>query len=99
MGWEYRLVGAPDPIVTANLRWLSGYRHPRHELPGLAVAFRAAFAEPVPLLAGAEAVGDPIAVLPVLFHLLWRHDLTADLSVPLHPCSSVTTAVAGLVAV
>jgi hypothetical protein len=27
VGWEYRLVGAPDPIATANLRWLSGYRH------------------------------------------------------------------------
>jgi hypothetical protein len=50
-------------------------------------------------MTGAEAVGDPIAVLPVLFHLLWRHDLTTDLSVPLHPCASVTTAVTDLVAV
>ena len=33
VGWNYRLVGAPDPIVTANLRWLAGYRHPRHDLP------------------------------------------------------------------
>jgi hypothetical protein len=30
-------------------------------------------------------VGDPIVVLPVLFHLLWRHDLITDLSLPLHP--------------
>jgi hypothetical protein len=93
-GWEYRLVGAPDAIATANLRWLAGYRHPRHNLPGPAGALRAAFAEPAPLLAGAEAVGDPIAVLPVLFHLLWRHELVTDLSVPLHPCAAVTTAVA-----
>jgi len=64
----------------------------------LAAALRVAFAGPVPLLAGAEAVGDPIAVLPVLFHLLWRHDLVADLSVPLHSCTSVTTAVTGPVA-
>jgi hypothetical protein len=64
----------------------------------LAEALRAAFAEPVPLLAGAEAVGDPIAVLPVLFHLLWRQDLAADLSMPLHPLTTVTTAVTGLVA-
>ena len=33
VGWNYRLVGVPDPIVTANLRWLAGYRHPRHDLP------------------------------------------------------------------
>jgi hypothetical protein len=28
VGWEYRLVGAADEIVTANVRWLAGYRHP-----------------------------------------------------------------------
>ena len=28
-GWEYRLAGAADPVVTANLPWLAGYRHPR----------------------------------------------------------------------
>lgn len=90
VGWEYRLVGAPEPISTANLRWLAGYRHPRHGMPGLAEALLVAFAEPVPLLAGVEAVGDPIAVLPVLFHLLWRQDLVVDLSVPLHPFVTVT---------
>ncbi|MFJ8580047.1 TnsA-like heteromeric transposase endonuclease subunit [Micromonospora sp. NPDC093277] len=31
LDWEYRLVGAPDAIVTANLRWLAGYRHPRED--------------------------------------------------------------------
>jgi hypothetical protein len=30
-------------------------------------------------------VGDPIAVLPTLFHLLWRRDLTVDISNILHP--------------
>ena len=49
---------------------------------------------PTLLMAGAEAVGDPIAVLPVLFHLLWRHDLTTDLSVPLHPDAIVTSVAA-----
>jgi hypothetical protein len=31
------------------------------------------------LLEGARRVGDQIAVLPVLFHLLWRRVLTTDL--------------------
>jgi hypothetical protein len=93
LGWEYRLVGAPDAIRTANLRWLAGYRHPRHGIPGLAGALRVVFAEAAPLLVGAEAVGDPIAVLPVLFHLLWRQDLVVDLSAPLHPSTTVATAV------
>jgi hypothetical protein len=34
-------------------------------------------------MAGAEVVGDPIGVLPVLFHLMWRHELAADLSLVL----------------
>jgi hypothetical protein len=28
---------------------------------------------------GVDSVGDPLGVLPVLFHLLWRHDLETDL--------------------
>jgi hypothetical protein len=40
-------------------------------------------AAPAPLMAGAGAAGDPIATLPVLFHLLWTGELAADLSVPL----------------
>jgi hypothetical protein len=28
---------------------------------------------------GAAAAGDPLGVLPVLFHLLWRQELAADL--------------------
>jgi hypothetical protein len=91
-GWEYRLAGAPDPVATANLRWLSGYRHPRYRIPAAAAALRAAFAAPVPLMDGAEAAGDPVAVLPVLYHLLWRHELAADLSVALHPATPVTLA-------
>ena len=28
-GWEFRREGAIDPVVRANVRWLSRYRHPR----------------------------------------------------------------------
>ena len=93
LGWEYRLAGTPDAITTANVRWLAGYRHPRHNIAGLSEALRAAFCGPAPLMAGAESVGDPIAVLPVLFHLLWRRELVVDLSVPLHQAAIVITAV------
>lgn len=89
VGWEYQLVGATDAIVTANVRWLAGYRHPRHQVGAVAELLREAFAPGVELMAGAEAVGDPLAVLPVLFHLMWRQDLVADLSTPLHAGTSV----------
>jgi hypothetical protein len=32
---------------------------------------------------GAEAAGDPVATLPPLFHLMWRRELLADLSLVL----------------
>jgi hypothetical protein len=34
----------------------------------------------LPLTEGAEEAGDPIATLPPLFHLMWRRELLADLS-------------------
>jgi hypothetical protein len=37
------------------------------------------FTQPTPLFAGAERVGDRLVVLPVLYHLLWRQVLAADL--------------------
>jgi hypothetical protein len=52
-GWVFRLVREIDAVQLANVRWLAGYRHPRHMQP--AVADR--------LLEGAVRAGDPIAVL------------------------------------
>jgi hypothetical protein len=95
-GWEFRRVGAVDPVLAANVQWLSRYRHPRCAgRPGTADALRRAFASPAPLLAGAAEAGDSLAVLPVLFHLLWRRELTADLgSGPLGPLTVVRVAAA-----
>jgi len=83
-GWGFRRVGVPDPVLAANVAWLARYRHPRcGGWPGLARLLQEIFAEPAPLMAGAAAAGDPMAVLPALFHLMWRHALAADLAVRL----------------
>ena len=79
VGWIFRRVGALDPVLAANLRWLSGYRHPRCHHRERAAALRRAFSRPAALMDGVNSVGDPLGVLPVLFHLLWRHDLETDL--------------------
>ena len=92
VGWRYRRVGEVDPVLAANVRWLAGYRHPRCLDRAWAVRLREVFAGPLALLQGAEAVGDPIGVLPVLFHLLWAGVLTADLSAGLLGSSSVVVA-------
>ncbi|MEU2131069.1 TnsA-like heteromeric transposase endonuclease subunit [Streptomyces sp. NPDC018352] len=79
VGWDFTRVGVPDAVLMANVRWLAGYRHPRVHRAGVAARLMTVFAEGGGLLDGARRVGDPVAVLPVLFHLLWRQALTADL--------------------
>jgi hypothetical protein len=71
IGWTYRRLPPLDDVLTANLKWLAGYRHPRNARPHLAAAVH-------------EAVGDPIEVLPAVFHALWHGHLATPLNVPLH---------------
>jgi hypothetical protein len=79
VGWEYQRAGELGAVHAANLRWLAGYRHPRFAHPELAARLGEVFADEAPLLGGAAAAGDPVAVLPVLFGMLWRGELAADL--------------------
>lgn len=80
VGWTYRRVGALDAVLMANLRWLAGYRHRRCARAGLAAELLRVFSTPTALMRGARAVGDPIVVLPTLFHLLWSGRLVAELA-------------------
>lgn len=79
-GWEYRRRGSIEQPLLGNVAWLAGYRHPRYELPHWTEKLRTTFAVPRALHEGAEATGPPLAVLPVLFHLLWRQQLHTDLA-------------------
>jgi TnsA-like endonuclease N terminal len=88
--WSFRLVHEPDPVLAANVRWLSGYRHPRHADQVLGPLLRQAFTEGAGLLGGVSQAADPIRGLPILFHLLWRGDLAADLRIPLGDGTWVT---------
>lgn len=85
VGWSYRRLEPLPAVVAANLRWLAGYRHPRNQgPPGLRAALAEAFAGPRPLADGAAAVGDPLQVLPAVYHALWCGHLTMPLDEPLH---------------
>ncbi|MFD8098605.1 TnsA-like heteromeric transposase endonuclease subunit [Nocardia fluminea] len=90
VGWSYRLVSDHDPIWLANVRWLAAYRHPRFRVDTVALALLDVFTEPEPLISGARKVGDHVAVLPVLYHLLWRRELAVDLAVRLEGSSLVS---------
>ncbi|MEU1124982.1 TnsA-like heteromeric transposase endonuclease subunit [Streptomyces sp. NPDC005899] len=85
IGWAYRRLEPLDDVRAANLKWLAGYRHPRNAgRPGLMPVVVEAFARPRPLIEGVEAAGDPIEVLPVVFHALWHGRVTAAMEAPLH---------------
>jgi hypothetical protein len=79
-GWEYRRSGDLDPVLAANVRWLSRYRHRRCLVPGIAAVLLEAFAGGRGLFEGAELAGDRLRVLPVLFHLMWQRQLVTDLA-------------------
>jgi hypothetical protein len=95
LGWRYAVWGSADPVPAANLRWLAGYRHPRCHDAVVAGRLREVFGRPRALMDGAELAGDPLATLPVLFHLMWQHELAADLSLVLSDRSIVRAAGSG----
>lgn len=79
VGWAFRRTAGPETLLAANIRWLAGYRHARCFRADMASTLNRVFAEPMPLMTGACLAGDPLTVLPVLYHLLWRHTLAAEL--------------------
>jgi len=94
VGWGYRRVGVVDAVLAANVRWLSGFRHRRcgNALAGGELVRRVA-AGPVTVTDLAGCAGDRLAVLPALYHLLWRGVLAADLAAA--PLSGRTVVRAG----
>lgn len=95
VGWEHRFAAAADPVVTANVRWLSGYRHPRCSVGISPTRLRRAFPAPTALGAGALRLGDPIATLPAVYHQLWHGLLSMDWARPLNEETLVTARPAG----
>ena len=94
VGWGYRRVGVVDAVLAANVRWLSGFRHRRcGNGPAGGELVRRVAAGPVTVTDLAGCAGDRLAVLPTLYHLLWRGVLAADLTAA--PLSGRTVVRAG----
>ncbi|WP_128376978.1 TnsA-like heteromeric transposase endonuclease subunit [Streptomyces cavernae] len=77
-GWDFERIGEPDRVMLANVRWLSRYRHPRCWNASVALRLRESFRSARSLMAGADATGDRLVTLPVLFHLMWRQELVTE---------------------
>lgn len=80
VGWGYRRVEGLPRAFVANLRWLSGYKHPRCLNPVYAKAMQEYLRDgPTNIDRLTSAVGHPVTVLPTLFHLLWTGTFTTEL--------------------
>jgi len=91
VGWVFRRTAGPGVVLAANVRWLAGYRHRRCFRDDLAGMLTGVFAEPKPLMCGAREAGDPLAALPVLYHLLWQQVLLTELTAGLLGPGSVVS--------
>ncbi len=89
LGWGYRVLGPLVEPYRSNLRFIAAYRHPRCRNAELATQLAVVFAEPLGLRAGAELFGDPLRVLPALYHELWAGRLRLDLDRPMRSDSLV----------
>jgi hypothetical protein len=88
VGWQYRLETEPDPVVQANIDWLSSYRRACPEFEQWADVVRNACTDPRPF-AEIAALGDGPFVIPAIGHLLWRGELGVDLDRPLRETSVI----------
>jgi hypothetical protein len=64
------------------LRWLAGYRHERVSDNAIGARVRQVVQHSpgIGLRRLAGEVGEPILVLPTIFHMLWRQELVTELS-------------------
>ena len=93
VGWGFEVWSGAAATLLANLRWLAGYRRPELVDRRVCVEVMAHVEGPVSieqLQAGVAAHGAPDRSRSAILHLLWRGDLTADLSA----CLSSHTVVA-----
>lgn len=82
LGWTYKRVGGLSRVYLANLRWLSGYRHPWCLVQDTSAAITG-YLRGTPgshaLGQVAAAAGDPVVTYPTLYHLMWCGTISAEL--------------------
>lgn len=95
VGWQYEVFTGLAPEVSANLRWLAGYRHDRSAPhPDMVEAILGCFDAPIPFsealsrVRSRSGLSAEIAAANLL-HLIWGRQLSVDLHRPLTNASEV----------
>jgi hypothetical protein len=92
IGFGYDLVGAPDPVLWRNVRWLAGYRRPMTLPDGLIDRILTLAAAPVGFGDLTEAFDVPELARTAALRACWFGRLTFDLSVPLRDITLIHAA-------
>ncbi|MBP2374746.1 hypothetical protein JOF46_002658 [Paeniglutamicibacter psychrophenolicus] len=81
VGWDYRRLGDLPCVGRANRHWIAGYRHPRcrNQETANAALRRLNHDGPSTIRDTAQRLGDPVLVLPTIFHLMWCQEVKVDL--------------------
>ncbi|PQZ93893.1 transposase [Arthrobacter sp. MYb227] len=81
VGWKYYRLGDLTGVGRANRYWLAGYRHPRcHSQATANAALKHLLNEgPCTIRNLSCVLGDPVLVLPTIFHLIWCQKIVVDL--------------------
>jgi hypothetical protein len=92
-GWQVDVARAPDGQLRRNVHIVSQFRHDEFADESARTVLLEAFAQPLPLGEGADAVDlVPGQGRARSWHLLWTHDLTTHWDEPLTPDSLVWAA-------
>ncbi|MGH3633299.1 MAG: TnsA-like heteromeric transposase endonuclease subunit [Mycobacterium sp.] len=89
IGWQYEIFTGLEPVAEQNMRWLAGYRRDKcAPADDTVTAITRCFADPLPLGLGVYRLSRSTGaskdvVLANVLHLLWRRQLSANLSAPL----------------
>lgn len=87
LGLAYKVASEPHPTLMTNVAWLAGYRRPQHLADDLRPHLLDAVTREAGLPLGAAVAAaarsshaHPAVIRPVLFHLMWQHAITTDLT-------------------
>lgn len=92
LGWDYQMVGDPDPQLWATVEWLAGYRRPLRAAAPFAQSLLFRAEHPLPIGELLSLWSEPQVQRAVTYHLMWHHRLLFDATQPLRDHTRVWAA-------
>lgn len=80
-GWFFEVASDPDRVLLNNVRLLAGFRHPKGISAEILQSLRGQVLVGRTLAESTGLIDAPVpCVRAALFHLMWRHELSVDLT-------------------